>query len=233
MVHHEIFHPSRPLGCGPPPVAHIGWAGGTRVLSPHLHCLSACLTYLWNLGALCWRPVPSGPRKPLFTLAVPSQAASEPLPCPLIRARCDHQPSRSGGLTATFPFPLLGVRGDCTPGPCSSRHWTREATTLGGTGHLQRNSSPGRRDETPGSLLNWPGGLLRTSAGWWIAAFVLFWDPHIFLCTIGQAAPLCYRSCDVERDETLSWSLGCVRLCTLRPFGQFAIICIMGPIVLF
>lgn len=81
-------------------------------------------------------------------------------------------------------------------------------------------AAPGRKGETPEGLLNWPSGLLGTSAGWWMAAFVLFWDPHIFLCTVGQAAPLCYRSCDVERDETLSWSLGCVRLCTLHPFGQ-------------
>lgn len=62
-------------------------------------------------------------------------------------------------------------------------------------------------------------------------SFVLFLGPHIFLCAIGQAAPLCYRSCDADRDEALSRSLGCVWLCTPRPVGQFAIICIMGPIV--
>lgn len=62
--------------------------------------------------------------KPLFTLAVPSQASSEPLPHPLVRTRCDHQPSTLGGLTSTFPLPFPGGRGDCTPGPRSSCHCT-------------------------------------------------------------------------------------------------------------
>lgn len=62
-------------------------------------------------------------------------------------------------------------------------------------------------------------------------SFVLFLGPHIFLCAIGQATPLCYRSCDAGRDEALSPSLGCVGLCTPWPVGQFAILCIMGPIV--
>ena len=209
------------LGVGLSIVAHRGWAGGTCILTSCLHCLSAHLTYLWDLGALCWTPAPSGPQKPLFILAVPGQPAFEPLPHPLVRAWCDHQPSTSGGLTSTLPLPFLGGRGDCTPGHCM---W--EATALWGTGCVQRS-------ETPESLLNWPGGLLGTSAGWWIAAFVLFWDPHIFLCAIGQASALCYQSCDVEDDETLWRSPGCVRLWTLRPFGQFAVICMKSSIVFF
>lgn len=60
---------------------------------------------------------------------------------------------------------------------------------------------------------------------------MLFLGPHIFLCATGQAAALCYGSCDADRDEALSWSLGCVGLCMPQPAGQLAIICIMDPIV--
>lgn len=87
----------------------------------------------------------------------------------------------------------------------------------------------GWRDGPPEILLHWPDlgvclGLLQ-GAERQLCAF--FGTAH----SSGQASPLCYGSCDADRDEALSPSSGCVRLCTPQPAGQLAIICIMGPIV--
>lgn len=120
-----------------------------------------------------------------------------------------------------FLFPSLGAE---VRNPHPTRH--REASTLGGgMGHQKACWI----DLTWGVCL----GLLQGAERQLCAFFFIFGGPHIFLCAVGQAAPLCYRSCDADRDEALSRSLGCVRLCTPGPVGQFAIICIMGPIVPF
>lgn len=120
-----------------------------------------------------------------------------------------------------FLFPSLGAE---VRNPHPTRH--REASTLGGgMGHQKACWI----DLTWGSA--W--AFCRVLKGSFVLFFFIFGGPHIFLCAVGQAAPLCYRSCDADRDEALSRSLGCVRLCTPGPVGQFAIICIMGPIVPF
>lgn len=80
---------------------------------------SACLTYPWDLDAVCWTLAPLGPRKLLLTLAVPSQISLKPLPHPLSRTRCNYQPSTSSGLTSTFPLLYHRGRGDCTLVPWS------------------------------------------------------------------------------------------------------------------
>lgn len=118
-------------------------------------------------------------------------------------------------LPPVFPLPFLGGRGEKP----SQAIFRRASTLWGGMGHQKACWS----DLTWGSAR----AFCRVLKG----SFVLFLGPHIFLCAIGQAAPLCYRSCDAGRDEALSPSLGCVGLCAPRPVGQFAIICIMGPIV--
>lgn len=100
---------------------------------------------------------PQGPKGQNSLFAVLSQTASEPLPHPFMRTRCDHQPCTWCGLTTTlplppmFPLPFLGGRGE-KPSPC--------------TGHLQGSPALGGGMGTPESLLDWPDlgvclGLLR------------------------------------------------------------------------
>lgn len=97
------------FGCWSPPIAHTGWAGGTCVLSSHLHCLSqtlsACLMYLWDLDALCCVLAPLGPQKLLLTLAVPSQTSSKPLPHPLARHNVTISPPPWVVSSLHFLFP--------------------------------------------------------------------------------------------------------------------------------
>lgn len=228
MVHHEP-HPSHLRGDVLLVPTQAELVGPASLPSPSLsvpNCPSAHLTYLWDLASLCWTPAPSVPQKLRFTLCCAQPNCLWATSPSLYKdTQCDHQPSTWGGLTTTFPlpplfpFPFLGGRGE-KPSPCQAQAIFRGASALGGG---MRHQKACRIDLTWGSA--W--AFCRVLKG----SFVLFLGPHIFLCAIGQAAPLCYRSCDADRDEALSWSLGCVGLCTPRPLGQFAIICIMGPIV--
>lgn len=52
------------------------------------------------------RLCPRDPKNHHLLLLCPAKLASEPLPHPLKRARCDRQPSTSGGLTSTVPLSL-------------------------------------------------------------------------------------------------------------------------------
>lgn len=191
------------------------------------HTLYKYYKYLWDLASLCWIPAPSGPWRPRFTLCCaqpncpwatsPSLYEDTVWPPALHVGWPHHHVSSPSRVSSSLP-----------PG----QRW--EALTPWGTGHLQGSPAPGGgMGHQKASWIDLTWGSAWAFCGVLKGSFVLFLGPHIFLCAVGQAAPLCYRSCDADRDEALSRGLGCVRLCTPQPVGQFAIICIMGPIVPF
>lgn len=212
-VFHKRCPLSQPLGCGCPCCCpqRVGWWDQCHLPPPSLpvpSCPSAHLTYLWDLGVLCGTPAPLRAPKPLFTLAAPSRAASEPLPQRPYNDTVWPSAFHAGRPQLHVCSSLPGSRGDRTPGPRSSCRCVWEVTTPGGTGHLQRNRSPGKRDGTPESLVNWPAVCPRLLQGGESQALCFSWDPHIFFCGVGQAPPLFYQSRDAGRDETFSWSPG-------------------------
>lgn len=224
-MHHEP-HPSHLRGDVPLLPTQAELVGPVSLPWPSLsvpNCPSAHLTYLWDLASLCWLPAPSGLLKPRFALC-----CAQP--------NCLWATSPSLFKDTVWPPAFhVGWPHHHVSSPCwvssslpQGQRWG-ESLSLWGTGHLQGSLHSGRHQRACWIDLTWGSAwaFCRVLKG----SFVLFLGPHIFLCAIGQASPLCYRSCDADRDEALSWSLGCVRLCTPGPPGQSAIMCIMGPIV--